>query len=223
MSAPALALALAVASAPASAPAPAPEVAVATSLGSFVLRLDPARAPRAVENFLAYVDAGFYDGTLFHRVIPGFMVQAGGFGPGLRERPGQRPPVPNESASAAPNRRGTVAAARTGAPDSARAQFYVNLVDNAALNARGPQAPGYTVFGEVIAGMEVLDRIAQVPVRCSSTKPAAACDGDLPPGMRDVPRDEVRIVSARRQASPAPPAPRRSPGQAASPTAPARR
>jgi cyclophilin family peptidyl-prolyl cis-trans isomerase len=138
----------------------ATEAHVQTSLGEFVIELDAEQAPITVDNFITYVEDDFYDGTVFHRVIPGFVVQGGGLTPNLVEKE-TRPPIVNESFNGLSNVRGTVAMARTEAPDSATSQFFVNLVDNTALDATATQA-GYAVFGRVIEGMDVIDRIATV-------------------------------------------------------------
>jgi cyclophilin family peptidyl-prolyl cis-trans isomerase len=170
-----LALALCVL-APAAFAQTAPRVQLDTSLGKIVIELEPAKAPKTVENFLGLVRAGFYDGTIFHRVIPGFMAQGGGFTPDFRQKPtGQ--PVKNESQGGLPNLRGTVAMARTGDPHSATAQFFINVVDNRFLDA-GPRHPGgfgYTVFGRVVEGIEVADRMVAAP-----TGPAGPFDKDAP-------------------------------------------
>ena len=142
--------------------ATAPRVVLATSLGDITLQLDPEKAPKTVANFLEYVKSGHYDGTVFHRVIGEFMIQGGGFTPDLMQKP-TRPPIPLESRNGLKNERGTVAMARTAVPDSATAQFFINVVDNAFLdqpNARDGQ--GYAVFGKVVAGMDVVDRIRKV-------------------------------------------------------------
>jgi cyclophilin family peptidyl-prolyl cis-trans isomerase len=156
--------------------APGPRVRLDTSLGMIVIELDPAKAPKTVENFLNYVRAGFYDGTVFHRVIRGFMAQGGGFTPDFQQKP-TGAPVRNESPGGLPNLRGTVAMARTGDPHSATAQFFINVVDNRFLDA-GPRHPGgfgYTVFGRVVQGMEVADRMVAQP-----TGPAGPFDKDAP-------------------------------------------
>ena len=138
-----------------------------TTLGSFTVELDLARAPLSVGNFLQYVQDKHYDGTIFHRVVGGFVVQGGGFLPDGQEKP-TRPGVPNESGNGLSNRRGTVAMARTGNPHSGTAQFYVNLNDNVALDP-GPARWGYAVFGRVVQGMEVIDAIARVPTGSRAT------------------------------------------------------
>lgn len=141
----------------------AQKVRLDTTLGRIVIELDPAKAPKTVANFVDYVKAGHYDGTVFHRVIPGFMIQGGGMTADLQQKP-TRAPIPLESRSGLVNARGTVAMARTGVPDSATAQFFVNVKDNDFLNAaNAPDGHGYAVFGKVVAGMDVVDAIAKVP------------------------------------------------------------
>ena len=151
----------------AAAPALAQNVRLATSEGDIVLSLDAAKAPKTVANFLQYVRAGHYDGTIFHRVIESFMIQGGGMNPDLSERP-TRAPIPLESRNGLANQRGTVAMARTMVPDSATAQFFINVRDNPFLdqpNAR--DGNGYAVFGKVVQGMDVVDRIRSVPTSSS--------------------------------------------------------
>lgn len=138
-----------------------PQVTFTTSKGTFVLELDREQAPVTVENFLGYVTDGHYDGLIVHRVIPGFMIQMGGFDPDMNQQP-TGAPIRNESGNGLNNERGTVAMARTSDPDSATAQFFVNTVDNPHLDGRGGQ-PGYAVFGRVIEGMDVVDAIEAVP------------------------------------------------------------
>jgi peptidyl-prolyl cis-trans isomerase B (cyclophilin B) len=137
-----------------------PVVDVTTNLGTFTIQLDPARAPKSVENILAYVDAEHFDGTIFHRVIPTFMVQGGGYDQAYERKP-TRAPVQNEADNGLKNTRGTVAMARTGDPHSATAQFFVNVVDNAFLDHKAKDGAvwGYAVFGRVIEGMDVVDKI----------------------------------------------------------------
>jgi peptidyl-prolyl cis-trans isomerase A (cyclophilin A) len=132
-----------------------------TALGTITIALDPERAPISVRNFLKYVRSGHYDGTVFHRVIPGFMIQGGGFTPELEEKPTDGS-IRNEAKNGLRNSRGTVAMARTNDPDSADAQFFINLRDNHRLDY-GIGGAGYAVFGQVIEGMDVVDRIAAVP------------------------------------------------------------
>ena len=141
-----------------------PVVEVVTNHGTFVITLDPARAPKTVANFLAYVDAQHYDGTVFHRVIPTFMIQGGGY-TATGQPKGTRAPVTNEADNGLPNLRGTIAMARTGDPHSATAQFFINVVDNAFLNhvsKENGSTWGYAVFGKVVSGMEVVDAIKSV-------------------------------------------------------------
>jgi peptidyl-prolyl cis-trans isomerase B (cyclophilin B) len=140
-------------------------VCLSTSKGDILLELDAVKAPVTVANFLSYVDSGFYDGTIFHRVINGFMVQGGGFLPGMTQKPA-RTPIKNESANGLSNRRGTISMARTNAPDSATCQFFINLVDNQGLDRKGPSpmGAGYCVFGKVSTGMETVDAIASAAV-----------------------------------------------------------
>ena len=157
----AAALAGAAASPSFAADAAKPKVKIATSAGDIVIELDRDKAPKTVDNFLQYVAAGHYDGTVFHRVIPDFMIQGGGMSADMKEKP-TRPPVALEAGNGLANERGTVAMARTADPDSATAQFFVNLKRNAFLDAGDPRSkPGYTVFGKVVSGMETVDRIAQ--------------------------------------------------------------
>ena len=161
-------------------------VVMTTSKGVIKIRLDAAKAPLTVQNFLQYVDEGHYDGTIFHRVINGFMIQGGGFDLHLRQKP-THAPIKNEAMNGLKNRRGTIAMARTMVVDSATSQFFINVVDNGFLDFRAPTAQGfgYCVFGEVIEGMEVVDAIKVVP-----TGNAA--------GMGDVPKEPVVIESVRR-------------------------
>jgi len=140
----------------------AQKVNVTTSLGDIVVELNAAKAPKTVDNFLQYVRAGQYDGTVFHRVIENFMIQGGGFSPELKEKP-TRAPIPLESRNGLSNSRGTLAMARTSDPNSATAQFFINLQDNTFLDAaKSPDGNGYAVFGKVVSGMDVVDRIRAV-------------------------------------------------------------
>ncbi len=161
-----------------------PHVALETSLGKIVLELDAKRAPKSVANFLAYVRAGFYDGTIFHRVIRGFMIQGGGFDTEMHKKPTQ-PPIQNEASNGLRNLRGTIAMARTGDPHSATSQFFINTVDNRPLDYRDstPRDWGYAVFGKVIEGMDVVDAIERVPTTTRS-------------GFQDVPAEPVVIRKA---------------------------
>lgn len=160
-----------------------PSVEFQTSEGRFVVELDGRRAPITVANFLQYVQEGFYDGTVFHRVIPGFVAQAGGFDAKLSEKT-TRKPIVNESGNGLSNRRGTIAMARMAAPHTATAQFYINLSDNQKLDPN-PSRWGYTVFGMVTEGLEVLDQIAMLPT------------GRAGPFPSDVPQKSVVIEQAR--------------------------
>jgi peptidyl-prolyl cis-trans isomerase B (cyclophilin B) len=142
----------------------APQVKLETSLGDIVIQLDATAAPKTTANFLSYVNAGFYDGTIFHRVIQRFMIQGGGFTPDMTEKQ-TKAPIKNEAANGLKNMRGTVAMARTGEPHSATAQFFINTVDNGFLNYKSstPEEFGYCVFGKVIKGIDIVDSIAKTP------------------------------------------------------------
>jgi peptidyl-prolyl cis-trans isomerase A (cyclophilin A) len=141
----------------------AQKVRLDTSMGEIVIELDAAKAPKSVANFLDYVKAGHYDGTVFHRVIPDFMIQGGGMNADLQEKP-TRAPIPLESKNGLTNLRGSVAMARTSNPDSATAQFFINVKDNAFLDSANTRdGTGYAVFGKVVSGMDVVDRIRAVP------------------------------------------------------------
>ena len=164
------------------AKAAAPQVKLATSMGDIVVQLDPAKAPKTVANFLQYVQDKHYDGTIFHRVIDGFMVQGGGFTPDMAQKP-VRAAIPLEAANGLKNDKYTIAMARTSVPDSATAQFFINVKDNAMLNARQPSGDGYAVFGKVVAGADVVDKIKAV---------ATSQTG----GHGDVPTSPVTITSA---------------------------
>ena len=157
-----------------------------TTLGGFTVELDAEAAPVSSENFLRYVDDGHFDGTIFHRVIPGFMIQGGGFGVDMAQIP-TRKAITNEAGNGLRNRRGTLAMARTSDVDSATAQFFVNLADNAFLDHR-PGNYGYAVFGRVVEGMDVIDRIAAVRTGRQL-------------GHDDVPLEAVVVTSARRAAT----------------------
>jgi cyclophilin family peptidyl-prolyl cis-trans isomerase len=158
-----------------------PVVVIQTSLGDITVELYPDKAPKTVENFLSYVKEGHYRGTIFHRVISGFMIQGGGFTPSMTKK-GTKPPIPNEAANGLKNERGTIAMARTTVVDSATAQFFINVKNNEGLNHTGktPDKFGYAVFGKVIAGMEVVDKINAV---------ATGSKG----GLNDVPNKPVII------------------------------
>jgi cyclophilin family peptidyl-prolyl cis-trans isomerase len=162
-------------------------VIIETSLGNIEVELDAEKAPATVANFLSYVDESFYDGTIFHRVIPNFMVQGGGFTADMVQKK-TKAPIKNEAANGLKNTRGTIAMARTMVVDSATAQFFINTVDNAFLDFRAPtpQGFGYAVFGRVTSGMEVVDAIS-------------AAKTGIRNGMRDVPLDTVAIKTIRRK------------------------
>ena len=164
----------------------APSVVVETSKGKFTVELNPEKAPITVKNFLDYVDAKYYDGLIFHRVIPGFMVQGGGMDAALKQKE-TKPSIKIESSNGLKNERGTIAMARTNDPNSATSQFFVNLVNNSFLDYRdpSPQGIGYTVFGKVTSGIEVVDEIAKVKTGNS--------------GMySDVPVETVTITSIKK-------------------------
>jgi peptidyl-prolyl cis-trans isomerase B (cyclophilin B) len=158
------ATAKAASAATAKAPAANPRVALETNKGRIVIELYADKAPKSAKNFLDYVKAGHYNNTIFHRVIPGFMIQGGGFTPTMTEKP-TKGPIQNEADNRVLNQRGTLAMARTGDPNSATAQFFINLANNGFLNFTGktPSGWGYAVFGNVVEGMDVVDAIAQVP------------------------------------------------------------
>ncbi len=162
-------------------------VVMETTLGNIEIELNAAKAPITVENFLSYVDAKFYDGTIFHRVIPNFMVQGGGFTADMEQKP-TKAPIKNEANNGLKNSRGTIAMARTMIVDSATAQFFINTVDNNFLNfsAPNPRGYGYAVFGEVVEGMDVVDQI-------SATKTGFKA------GMQDVPTTPIVIKTIRRK------------------------
>jgi peptidyl-prolyl cis-trans isomerase B (cyclophilin B) len=162
-----------------------PVLAMDTSMGNIKIELFAGEAPITAENFLKYANDKFYDATIFHRVIPGFMVQGGGFSPGMKEKKA-RPPIKNESSNGVPNKRGTLAMARTSAPDSASAQFFINVKDNSFLDKKEARdGVGYCVFGRVLEGMDVVDKIVAVPTRNVG-------------GHGDVPVEDVTIKSVRR-------------------------
>lgn len=143
--------------------AAAPRVALTTSVGELVLELDAARAPKTVDNFLGYVRVGFYDGTVFHRAMENFMIQGGGFTADLQQKP-TRAAIPIESQNGLKNVRGAIAMARTSDPNSATSQFFINVVDNPRLDYPSFDGYGYTVFGKVVDGLDVVDKIRVVPV-----------------------------------------------------------
>jgi len=158
-----------------------------TSLGDFVIALDAAKAPVTVANFLQYVDDGHFDGTVFHRVIPGFVIQGGGMTADMSQKP-TRKPIENEATNGLKNLRGTLSMARTNDVNSATSQFFVNLADNAFLDHQGPRNFGYAVFGKVVEGMDVIDAIAAVKTGRKR-------------GHDDVPLEPVTVHAARRVAA----------------------
>ena len=168
----------------AQAPAANPKVLLKTSLGDITMELYPDKAPVTVRNILDYVETGFYDGLIFHRVIPNFMIQCGGMTAEMSAKSGN-PPIKNEAGNGLKNVRGSVAMARTNVVDSATSQFFINLKDNAFLNFKSatPEGFGYCVFGKVVAGMDVVDAIAKV--RTTSKR-----------GHGDVPVEPITILSA---------------------------
>ena len=174
-----------------------PHVVFETNKGKFVVLLREDKAPISTANFLQYVDSGYYNGTVFHRVISDFMVQGGGFTKDLQKKPTHEP-IKNEADNGLSNVRGTVAMARTNVVDSATSQFFINVKDNLQLD-HSPANFGYAVVGEVVSGMSVVDAIRQVPVKCPSSGASGACTEQLPPGMRDVPQEPVVILKATKK------------------------
>lgn len=164
------------------APGEPAQVLIKTNMGDIQLALDSEKSPTTVANFIQLLKNKHYDGLIFHRVIQGFMIQAGGFNEYMSSREPASKPIKNESYNGLKNHRGTVAMARTSDPNSAKAQFFINLDDNWNLD-KTPQNPGYTVFGKVTKGMDVVDKIASVPVGSAG-------------GHDDVPRQPVRIIEA---------------------------
>lgn len=188
-------------------PEPTTEAAKASSLvrletdhGPIVIKLDPGKAPITCSNFVQYVSDGHYDGTAFHRVIKGFMIQGGGFVPeeGRLVEKTTRDPIANEGRNGLRNLRGTIAMARTGDPDSATAQFFINHKDNVGLDYPNPDGHGYAVFGEVVEGMETVDKIAELPTdygKLAMTHPSGG--GLNESNAPDVPKEPVVIRSAK--------------------------
>lgn len=164
-------------------------VEIKTNLGNILVELDEDKAPRTSKNFLRYVDEKFYNGTIFHRVIPGFMIQGGGYTADFKEKPVYGP-IPNEANNGLKNTRGTIAMARTADPNSATAQFFINLADNTSLDhtAATSQGWGYAVFGHVLTGMDVVDKIAEQKTGRKN-------------GHSDVPVKTIEIISIERVAT----------------------
>jgi peptidyl-prolyl cis-trans isomerase B (cyclophilin B) len=158
-------------------------VKLETTKGDIVIEVNETAAPVTAANFLQYVQDGFYDGMIFHRVIPNFMIQGGGFTPDMKQKP-TRPPIVNEAKNGLKNKRGALAMARTNDPNSATGQFFINHVDNANLDYSGPRNPGYAVFGQVVEGMDVVDVIAKVKTGTNGM-------------FQDVPVEAVIIKSAK--------------------------
>jgi peptidyl-prolyl cis-trans isomerase A (cyclophilin A) len=164
-----------------------PKVEFKTTLGNFVVELDDVKAPKTTANFLNYVKSGFYNGTIFHRVIDGFMIQGGGFTPDLVQKPTDAPVV-SEANNGLKNNTYTIAMARTSDPDSATSQFFINVKDNESLNYPNAMGNGYTVFGKVISGTQTIDAIRKVPTMIASAPRMGR--------MADVPSKTVTIESA---------------------------
>lgn len=179
-----------------SARAANPEVEMKTNLGKVVIELYPDKAPKTVENFLGYVKEGFYSGTIFHRVIKGFMIQGGGYTTGFREK-ATHPPIVNEAANGLQNIPGTIAMARTMDPNSATAQFFINVNDNRSLNFidSSPERIGYCVFGRVVKGMDVVNKIADLP-----TGPGGSFLSDVP--QEPVVIQGITLISDNKQGKP---------------------
>ena len=164
-----------------------PKVEFKTNVGSFVVELDSVKAPKTTANFLNYVNSGFYNGTIFHRVIDGFMIQGGGFTADLVQKP-TNSPVVSEAQNGLKNQTYTIAMARTADPDSATAQFFINVKDNEGLNYPNAMGNGYTVFGKVISGTQTIDAIRKIPTMIASAPKMGR--------MSDVPSKTVTIESA---------------------------
>jgi peptidyl-prolyl cis-trans isomerase A (cyclophilin A) len=164
-----------------------PKVEFKTTMGNFVVELDSVKAPKTTTNFLNYVNSGFYNGTIFHRVIDGFMIQGGGFTPDLTQKP-TNAPIVSEAQNGLKNQTYTIAMARTSDPDSATAQFFINVKDNEGLNYPNAMGNGYTVFGKVISGTQTIDAIRKIPTMVASTPKMGR--------MSDVPSKTVTIESA---------------------------
>jgi peptidyl-prolyl cis-trans isomerase A (cyclophilin A) len=222
-----LTLAQAAPQAPAPTPAPTPKPVPSgpfvalditqghTTLGTIVIALNREKAPLSVENFLQYVRAGYYDGTVFHRVMPSFMVQGGGYTPELVEKPA-RAPVKNEARNGLRNSRGTVSMARTNDPDSATSQFFINVRDNHSLDF-GIRGAGYAVFGEVVEGLEIADQISNTPTTTRSLH--SATSAETSPG-ENAPETSVVIRKARELKTWTPPPPPPTPAAVTTPPKP---
>lgn len=185
----ALALAMNLATSAAALAQDAPRVKFVTTAGAFVVEVYPDKAPKTVENFLQYVRSKHYDGTIFHRVIDNFMIQGGGFDAKYAEKP-TRPPVPLEATNGLKNDSGMIAMARTSDPNSATSQFFINVKDNSRLNAPSPDGFGYTVFGKVVSGAEVIEKIKGTPTGAGG------------PFQSDVPKTTILINSATLEKKP---------------------
>jgi len=159
------------------------KITLETSKGIIELELDGEKAPVSTTNFVSYAKKGQYDGSIFHRVIPGFMIQGGGFTPDMTQKPVDAP-IKNEASNGLKNERGTIAMARTGDPNSATCQFFINVVDNKGLDAPNPDGYGYAVFGKVVKGMDTVDAIVAAPTGNAG-------------GMQNVPTDTITIKSAK--------------------------
>jgi peptidyl-prolyl cis-trans isomerase A (cyclophilin A)/peptidyl-prolyl cis-trans isomerase B (cyclophilin B) len=186
----AVALALLLSSTVLAADAADPQVELKTTAGTIVVELFPEKAPKTVENFVQYTKDGFYDGTIFHRVIPGFMIQGGGFATDFKQKP-TRAAIRNEAENGLKNTVGTLAMARTSDPHSATAQFFINVSDNRSLDFRFPtqEGYGYTVFGKVVKGMDVVERITKV-----ATGPGPAPHGDVP--VKPIIIEHARLIES---------------------------
>lgn len=170
----------------ANAQTPNPRATITTNQGVIVVELDAVKAPKSTDNFVQYVKAGQYDGTIFHRVIDNFMIQGGGYTTELVPKGGERAPIQNEAANGLSNLRGTLAMARANEPNSATSQFYINVVDNPGLDYRSEEQPGFAVFGRVIAGLELVDAISVVPTRSVPSL-----------GLTHLPVTDVVVLGAR--------------------------
>jgi peptidyl-prolyl cis-trans isomerase A (cyclophilin A) len=214
---------------PATAPAEAPKApatdkmiyaTMSTSMGDIVLELNREKAPLSVDNFVEYARSGHYDGTVFHRVIPGFMVQGGGFTSDMTQKP-TRPPIKNEWKNGLKNSRGTLAMARTSVIDSATSQFFINVVDNAALDMPRDGA-AYAVFGRVVSGMDVADKIVAVPTTRTGPHANVPATPITITGVKILTPDEAaKFATPATPATPAAPTPPSAPKAPAAPAAPA--